>query len=257
MFYAYSQKYDKTVYSKEVSDLNDVFLCLNPNCNAEYFLKGINSEKAAHFCHNHCKPHIKGCVYNTGLSKYISNNNIIKLPLYEIYTHTRPRRNKIAVTKDKLQSDNSNVNKKIYVKTTKDIFSYCIANSLATRYIDELTVNDIIVDERNICDKGNFEGFSGLKILLGYTVSYCTQNKSIKIETSATTKNNKRVYLRADIYLMEEQFYEIKKYIFDTFDKFSGHAIAVLAEWEITEKYNIKCYVTEPTNVIYKFANEK
>lgn len=89
MFYAISKKYNDVVCASNVTDLNDTFLCLNSQCKAEYFIKGINSERKAHFCHKHSTPHIQGCPYDMGLTKYLNNDDIVKSSLQDIYAHIR------------------------------------------------------------------------------------------------------------------------------------------------------------------------
>lgn len=254
MFYAYSKKYDTIVYSEEVTDLNDTFLCLNPNCNAEYFLKGINSERKAHFCHKHSKPHIVGCGFIDGLSKYIDDDSIVKSSLSNIYNHKRTQHNKTTRIKSNVFADKV-TKKKIYIETTKALYYYCIANSLNTLFQDDLTLNDIVIDSRNICNNANFEGITGLRLIIGYTTRFDVNDYSISIKTSTTTKYGKNVFLNCKICLSNEQFYQIKKYLFDTFNCFGGHAVAVLAEWTIDKKYYVSCKVNEPTNIVYKFAN--
>lgn len=145
--------------------------------------------------------------------------------------------------------------KKTYINTTKDLFYFCISNPLDTMFDNTQKINDIIVDTRNICDNANFRGFTGLRLVVGYTVSYNKFTNSIFFETSTTTKKGKKVLLKCEAKLIDTQFYELKKYLFDTFGSFSDHAIAILAEWDITSMYHVHCTVNEPTNVIYKFAN--
>lgn len=254
MFYAYSKKLNKTVYSEDVTDLNDTFLCLNPNCNAEYIIKGINSERKAHFCHKHSKPHIIGCEVIDDLSKYIDDDSIVKSSLSNIYNHKRTLHKNTTNTNSNIHTGKIN-KKRTYIETTKALYYYCIANSLDTLFEDGLTINDIVVDSRNICNNANFEGVTGLRLIIGYTTRFYVNDYSISIKTSTTTKHGKNVSLNCKICLPNEQFYQIKKYLFDTFNSFSGHAIAILAEWTIDEKYYVSCKVDEPTNVVYKFAN--
>lgn len=254
MFYAYSNKYNMSFYAGDVTDLSDTFKCLNPECSAEYFLKAINSKRSTHFCKKISTDHIKGCIYETEKKDYIEKENtIIKSDIIDIYSSERPNlKTTYPVTK---HPSCSSKEKSIYIRTPKQLLYFCISNPLSTIYKDKITVNDIVVDERNLNIDAKFRGFSGLKLLIGNTVKYNEVDKSILLKVAQTTKNKKEIFLSATIFFSEEQFLEVKKYILDTYPKFSGHQIAVLEEWHIDADYNIHCNVTSSRNVIYRFAN--
>lgn len=237
-----------------MTDLNDIFLCLNPQCEAEYYIKGINSERKVHFCHKHNKPHIKGCPYDMGLTKYLDDDNIVKSSLQDIYSHIRRTAKNIS----SVHCDYSvqGAFRKTYINTTKDLFYFCISNPLNTIYESEVTINDIIVDKRNICDSANFKGFHGLRLVVGDTIKYDLTQKYIRLRTSTITKNGKTIHFDSIVHMEYNQIHEIIRYILDTFNNtFSGHTLAVLGEWTNPEKYLVECIVKEPTNIVYKFAN--
>lgn len=254
MFYAISKKYNDVVCASNVTDLNDTFLCLNSQCKAEYFIKGINSERKAHFCHKHNKPHIQGCPYDMGLTKYLDNEGIVKSSLQDIYAHIRKPIEKVpTVSSNKHSIQNSY--RKTYINTTKDLFYFCTTNPLNTVYENKTTINDIIVDSRNICNNANFRGFSGLRLVVGYTIRYDFPQKYILLKTETITKYGKLVYFFSTIHMEVNQICEIKNYLFDTFGAFSGYPIAVFGEWSNPKLHEVECTVVEPTNVIYKFVN--
>ena len=74
---------------------------------------------------------------------------------------------------------------------------------------------------------------------------------------SGTTKNNKTVKLNIVVSLSQEQLSEIVKYILETYNNsFANHAIAIYEIWESESKYNVKCSVSQKSNIIYKFGAE-
>lgn len=255
MFYAISKKYNDVVCASNVTDLNDIFLCLNSQCKAEYFIKGINSERKAHFCHKHSTPHIQGCPYDMGLTKYLNNDDIVKSSLQDIYAHIRKPIKK-APTIHVNKQPKQNASRKTYINTTKDLFYFCTTNSLDTIYENKTTINDIIVDSRNICSKGLFKGFSSLRLVVGYTIKYDFPKRFILLKTEAVTKYGKTIDLYSTIYMETNQIKEIKDYLFGTFGTFTGYPVAVLGKWSNSRLFNIECTINEPTNVIYKFAND-
>lgn len=255
MFYAISKKYNNIICANDVTNLNDTFLCPNPQCNAEYYIKGINSERTVHFCHKHNKPHIKGCPYDMGLTKYLDDDNVVKSSIQDIYFHIRKNAKNVSAA-----YHNHSVQgtfRKTYINTTKDLLYFCISNPLNTIYENETTINDIIVDKRNICDNANFKGFCGLHLVVGDTIKYDLSQKYIRLRTSTITKNRKAIHFDSIVHMENSQIYEIIRYILDTFNNtFSGHTIAVLGDWTNPEKYLVECVVKEPTNIVYKFAND-
>ena len=62
MFYAFSSKTQGTVNSENVTDLNEIFSCPNPNCDAEFILKSADGKKRPHFSRAPgLKAHIENC----------------------------------------------------------------------------------------------------------------------------------------------------------------------------------------------------
>lgn len=256
MFDAFSRKLNKPINISEVTDLNDTFCCLNQNCDAEYYVRGLNSERAAHFVRKRSTPHVLGCIYGFSSNTYADVENIIKSDLIDIYNGSKNIKSstfKIATN----SNSNLNGNQQIkYIKTPKELLSFCINNSLGTKYNDKLAVNDIVIDSRNILNNANFEGVNGLHLVIGNTLRYDSQKNVIVIRTASITKNKRNIFLTSTVHLSDKQLKEINNYLFDTFSSFANHPIAVLGQWQISRKYNIECEVTRPQNIIYKFANK-
>lgn len=254
MFYAYSIKQQKVIGAQDVDDISDTFICLNENCDAELFLKSINGKRKVHFCAKRGKPHIQGCAYGGAYSEY-EDDDFIKMPLEYIYNnHPKCNRNSNYMS-NKQHSDNSTGKK--YIRTPIGLLRFCMAHSLKDEYRDGLTIGEIILNHSNICENANFEGISGLRFVVGNTLRYIPNKNTIVFEISKKTSGGKRVNLQADIILSKKQMYEITNYLINTFNnKFKGHSIAVLGEWEIVCKYHIRCYVQSSKNVVYKFTDE-
>lgn len=257
MFYAYSIKQQDTVAAKNVTDLKETFRCLNKECDAEMFLKSSNGKRQPHFCAKPSKPHILGCIYGAIKSSY-SDNDFIKMSPDNIFrgrSLSKQERNTV-VHKTSRQHNGGSSSKK-YIRTPISLLYFCLSHSLDYEYQNGLTVNDIILNETNLCDNANFEGIKGLRFVIGKTIRYDLIQNKIVIEIEKTTDHNHRVYLQADVFLSLTQLNEIKEYLLKTFDnRFKGHTIAVLGDWETDHKYHISCRVQSPKNVVYIFAHD-
>lgn len=261
MFYAYSKKNNDSIHINDVTDFSDTFKCLNENCNAEFTACAINSDRrSAYFMRRKSTPHIKGCVYDLDSNRYVDRGDIIKSNIEDIYMGSTSKRTtsskKTLSVKGKNNSSFSS--SQIYVRTPKQLLQYCISNDLQTNYTSDLTIGDIFLDERNISQNANFKGVTGVRMILGKTIRYDLMNSYFEMSVSSTTKNGIRLLLTARIYLDNDQLIEIKKYILNTFDnKFANHQIAVLGDWQITKKYNIKCNIESflSSNIVYKFIH--
>lgn len=247
---AYSFKLGHNVNINEVVDTGEIFGCLNRACTAHYKVRAINSNVNTHFGRLPSTKHIKGCVYNFNCQEFLNNSDMIKFDLTSIFQGVKLSRQNVQRSVD---SNTSHATKK-YIRTPKQLLYYCLANSIETQYTDKLAVNDIILDNRNLLYNGNFQGIEGLRLLLGQTVKYDRKSLSISLRVTDITVNNKCVALNAEIRLSKEQFDEILKFIFGSYDGFGGHYIAVLGMWSKTSKYNIETIVENPKNIIYKFA---
>lgn len=254
MFVAYSIKKQEKINIDDVVDLSDTFKCLNPCCKAEFYIKGINSDVVSkHFARKKSTKHIKGCLYSLFSSKYINNSDMFKADLFSIYESPLKKRN--VQNKNPVIAKNAISTSVPRITTPKQLLNFCISNKLSTEYKDGITINDIIIDERNILFDSNFEGFNGLRMVVGHTHRF--EKNKLYMYVSGTTKNNKTVKLNIVVSLSQEQLSEIVKYILETYNNsFANHAIAIYEIWESESKYNVKCSVSQKSNIIYKFGAE-
>lgn len=254
MFEAYSLKNHDKICIDDVVDLSDIFKCLNPNCKAEFTPKGLDSGVVTrHFARKKSTPHVKGCPYALFSSSFVDSSDMIKNDLLDIYDNQNRRS---ANQNNHTSSTHSSTESKVIrISTPKQLLNYCISNRLSTEYKDGIHIYDIIVDERNLLFNANFQGFQGLKMVVGYTQRF--DNNKLYMYVSTKTKSDKTVKLKAVVTLPAEQLSEIKRIILNTYDNsFSNHPIAVFGMWETDEMYVVKCTVSKKGNVIYKFATE-
>ena len=256
MFEAYSIKKRDKISIDDVVDLSDTFKCLNPECKAEFSVKGLNSGIVSkHFARKKTAPHIKGCPYTLFSSNYIDNADMVKADLFEIYEHTA---NKNTAQSTSTGSNNKNAKTTGHrITTPKQLLNFCISNRLSTEYKDGITVNGIIIDERNLLFASNFEGFNGLRLVVGHTYRFDDKSNILYMYVTTKTKNGKTVKLNVAVSLDTKQLSEIVEYILETYNNtFANHAIAVFEIWETESKYNVKCTISQKKNIIYKFATE-
>lgn len=254
MFEVFSLKLQRLINADNVTDLSDKFRCPNCDCNALYTLKAVDSAvKRKHFGRKKSTPHTKGCPYDNEARRYIDDGNLIKNSVEEIfYKTTKKSSSQIHLTNTQTTSSERDIK---YIRTAKQLFNYCISNSIYTFYQDGITVGNIFLDERNIYFDGNFKGKDGIYFVLGKTYKFYASSNCIEMYLSTTTPNNKTVYLNIRVYLEKQHFTKIVEYILNTFHDFAGHSIAILGNWECYDKYHIQCEAS-PSNVIYKFKDE-
>ena len=256
MFEVFSVKLQHPINADNVTDLSDTFKCPNCSCDAQYTLRAINSAvRHKHFGRKKSTFHIRNCPYEGENHLYVDNDNLIISDIDEIFEHHSHSTLSNRMHFPKIENDITTHTCRQYIRTPKQLFNYCISNSIYTVYKDKCRVGDIFLDERNICFDGNFMGKSGLYFILGKTYKYNLDSKSIDMYLKTKTANNKTVFLNITIFVSEKCLREIVTYIIETFQTFSGHSIAVLAKWECDKKYHVKCSAS-PRNVIYKFTNE-
>lgn len=248
MFNAYSDTLKTLVNIQDVYDLKEIFKCPYPECPAEFKIRSIDGKKATHFFRfRGAKPHIKNCPYDTNKG-FSDSDKIIKSSLESILigsinkTSSRPR----ITTPQTTQASSNNV----FIRTPKQLLSYCLASRLETQFRDGLIVNDIIVDSRNLVMSKYYEGVRGIRLLVGETVNFESPNRiymQIREKTSKTHRLNVMVTCN---YNMQKTTSVILKTYHNTF---KHHPIAILADWEITEKYHVQAIISNQTQIIVKF----
>ncbi len=247
MFYAYSKNTDSIIFSKDVKSNNDTFICPNPNCNAEYFLKGVNSSVTKHFCNYSRQPHISGCPYASKHTNFIDDINIIKSSIENICNNANSIEQKgIQPT---TTSNMSSIERQ-YIRTPKQLLRFLLSNTRTTIYIDK-PINDLIVDSINLSHNKNFEGFNGYKLVIAETMLYDSEKSVIELIVKSKTKSNTTYKLYLSVHINKALFSLIKNYTFANYKKFSGHQMAILANWNCTSKYHIECTITRNQNLIY------
>lgn len=256
MFYAYSKKFSRIMNVTEITDLSDEFSCCNENCSAKFFVKGLNSHKAAHFCKKPSTSHAENCPYASSSSTYIDSENLVKTSLERILEGN--------VNKQKRQSrstinhcNNSDKQELKYIRTPKALLTYCLSNDMNTLYLEEMRIKDFFVSSQTLSLQKYYYGIKSTKLILGKIMQYDDKYKDryTALKLSVTSDRNSRHRLTLWVVITDKKIYkEIINYLFNTFDSFSDHPIAVLGSWEITEPYTSECVVSNPKNIIYKFA---
>ncbi len=260
MFYAYSFRNNDTICADKATDTTELFGCLNEDCDARFKVKGINSDKATHFAKTRDTEHIPGCPFMYSTSEHCDNGDIIKSDILTIFNGKEIRRDnpRGAVNGQNLPSGK----KQKHIRTPKGLLNYCISNRLDTIYIGDITVNDIIIDVRNIDDNENYKGVEGVRLLLGQTLKYKSEENLLTMLIKKRDDTDNSHCLTVDIYMTQEQLSEINRYIFNrnrenNRNRYAGHPIAVLGQWEKVSDGNVKTTIRRNKNVIYKFATER
>lgn len=259
MFEAFSFRLGKPVNATDVTDLKERFGCLNLDCKAEFKLKSLNGKKSVHFAKQRFTQHIPGCPYALDDGDYKDSDSLVKYDLEYIFSNAA-NRDKSHSSQAKVKGKPKNKSqKKTFVRTPKQLLTFCTSNKLDTPYVAELTVDDIIVDRRNLHKNNRVKGFEGLRLLLGTTTKskiFINQSSgTIYFKVEKITSNGKRMFLNAKVTVNSKLAQEVQAYISDTFNDFKEHSIAVLGDWIKTCDYKVECKVEKSSNVIYKFAD--
>lgn len=255
MFYAHSFRKDDTICADKVTDTSEIFSCLNEDCDAQFKVRGVNSNRTVHFAKCRGSDHIDGCPYIYASGQYKENGCFIKHDLLSIFNSSSISRKNVRRNPGQSREPDDKENKK-YVRTPKQLLDYCLSNKLDTEYIDNITVNDVIVDIRNISNCENYKGVSGLKLLLGQTFRYDKEESSLVFKIKKRTDNGVEMCLTAKIFVSPQQLREINAHLFDRYGNFAGHPIAVLGDWKTENECNVITTVENPRNVIYRFTTQ-
>lgn len=251
MFVAYSEKLHDKVNVRDAYDLDEVFCCLNPHCTAKFTIRSATGKKSKYFGRLKSTPHIPGCEYEMGDSRYVQPDLQIRSSIEAIYgdflnpdTHQKGGRSH--------HEGKKNTVNKLRISTPKTLLNFCLMNSLKTEYAPSIKVDDIILDKRNLIDKGRFEGIEGYRILVGETVERY-KNDELALLLTAVSRYGKQVYLHATAKVDPEQLRYIRKHIINTYSSYEGHPIAIFGKWKIDRKYYISCSVPDKKHIILKF----
>lgn len=258
MFEAYSQSKKCVVNVSSEFNLKEVFNCPNPQCDAQFKIKSATGKKAKHFAKLRNSQHIEGCPYEQYKNDFLNSPDLIKYSLDDIFNDFKNPKTECANSENqkyKSNSDNNFGNK--FIRTPKQLYSFCISNDLNTPYCEGLTVGDVILDSRNLLQNKNYEGITGYRIVVAQTVKYDNHTQTVNLKLSQRTKNNKTVTLNISVKMYDKLLAELRNYIFDTYDRFSGNYIVIFGNWKIDSKYNISCIIENKKHLIFKLKTLK
>lgn len=255
MYNAYSKSSGKVVDIGSVYNIEQIFYCPNPNCPAELKIRSADGKLAKHFANLRGLKKHRNCHFTSPTKKYENDDNLVKKSLMDILGGTQKRKQK---GKDSSpQENNSDGGKKPdKVGTVKQLFQFCISSSLEREYRDGLTLDDIILDSRNLLKENRILGVSGLRLLAGTTHKYDALNTTVFFSIS-TRSGDGFMQLNAKAILPADIFQEIVKTIRYTDEtgaiKFAGKPIAVFGDWDNPESGKVVCTAEKQEQVIVKF----
>lgn len=251
MFEAYSQSKQRIVNVKNEYDLNEIFLCPNPKCGAELKIRSVNGKVKKHFGRLKSTPHCQGCPYDHSLQSYVNNENITKYSIESIFNGTTKQKEHCAGKEKSGREDLPDTGRTL-IRTPKQLYYFCVNNSLDTPYRDGLTVGDIVLDSRNLQMNANYRGVSGIRLVIAETILYDEMQKFIKFKIHQRTSNNRFRKITITVFLEASVLKEVIDYVLSTHGKFSGFFVAILGNWEIDETYHISCKLQRKGHMIYK-----
>jgi hypothetical protein len=256
MFVAYSKERQRQVDVSEAYDLNEIFCCLDSTCSAEMRIRGVNSATSKHFAVvRGLTPHKHGCFYGSNFKVIVNDNNLIKSSLADILNGaSRNAKNGGNAVVGNQNTHDIGVRDKRYIRTPKELLNFCLSNKLETEYADGITVNDIIVDSRNLANNGYFEGVTGIKLVLGHTVRYDISNNILCFETKTYLSEDSELKLKLRVNMHHANLLTLNKYIFGTYNGFSGNPVAVLGDWTSDETGCSECTSLSNRTVLFKFG---
>lgn len=251
MFDAFSVTKNLIVNVKDEYNLNEVFECPNPNCGAKFKIKSANGKKAKHFARLQSTSHILGCPYKLKNEMNAQDENLIKIPILDIYMDTKLPNEKKTKTRKKynLRSDETSPK---FVRTPLQLLSLCINSNLDDPYSENLKIGDIILDNRNLLTDANFKGICGLRLVLAETVRFEKPN-TLYLKLWTKTRNNKTPTLNIKVLMQQHILEKLINHILETHGTFGGHSVAVFGKWSIEKPYNITCKVKNEKHILYKF----
>lgn len=250
MFVAYSKVLHRDVNVNEMFDLNEIFCCSNRNCSARLVIRGSTGKRAKHFLTLSSAAHIEGCEYENLDGRYQRPELQKRSSIEDIFNDLRdPSRQPGTPKKKATSSGGSGI---LRINSPRKLRDFCRYNTLETEYMSGITVNDIILDERNVIRDRNYEGISGLRMLVGETYKF--DDKGIYLVTKAPSQDGKVKYLNTIVMMDRGLLQDVKKYILDTQNnKFKGYRLSVFGYWRKDKMYWSSCEVTNQEHVILKW----
>ncbi len=253
MFYAYSPSKEKIVHISTEKSLTEIYKCPNPSCTAEFHVKGKDSSVVdTHFARiSKNSVHIPNCPYEISSIDYSKFGHIDKHTIDDIFNNVR-QNTESTINSPKPYNGISKV-KSTNIHTPKQLLQFCISNKTTTEFRDDLTINDIFVDSRNLTSSKYYLGVQGLRLILGETIRFDKDKKTIyfDVKSHVTTLHTLHAKVHCSFAINS---------IIDCFlhaapeDKFKNKPIAVFAEWQIDKQYNISTSIDKEKLILYKFS---
>jgi hypothetical protein len=258
MFSAFSRKLNRNVSVNEVYDLDEIFTCTNPRCGATFKIRSPEGKRLKHFYHyKGAVPHVENCfcdIYSS--SRYhISKVEISSIEeIFENSITNEDNNSRKLIENQKAYPKDLDENSKVFVRTPKQLLKFCLSNTLDTVYHEDKTINDIFVDGSNVHLDRKYEGVQGIRLIVGETIRYDKKQSCIFLQVVQKGDYKVLKCLKVQIVLPQKLLEECRKYITSTLknNKFKGYQLAILADWTIKDKYNIKAEIRDKKHLIYK-----
>lgn len=254
MFSAYSIVKGRVIDISEAYDLQEIFTCPEPFCDAKFSIRGVTGNRAKHFARLPSSTHRDDCPYATSNMKYLRQDALVKSSINEIFNNIRTNSRETNTTgtcKILNTLAKNNDSNRIYIHTVKQLLDYCQINRMEEEYLPGITVDDIILDSRNLQQAGRFRGIQGRRLVVGVTLKSESKN-TLYLVVRAKTKLNKTLTLHVATRMDSKLLKEIKQYFFETNQKLEGHTVAIFEDWKIDRDYWISCVVSNKSHVVFR-----
>lgn len=161
------------IAATDVRNKNEIFGCLYPNCPGQLKIRSLDGKVSPHFWSApQCTPHSNTCIYNS-LNQRYNSSTVVKSSLDDIFASASSPKTK---STNQLTSNATNGFKNSrYIRTPKQLLSYCINESLDSVYLNNIRVDDIILDYRNYNTRYNDllnSHNNCLKLIFAHTIRY-------------------------------------------------------------------------------------
>lgn len=253
MFDAYSEVTGTIVNVKDAFNLKEVFRCPNPLCTAKFTIHSANGKRAKHFSRLPSTSHTTNCPFANGNEKYLRDDGIVKCSIDTIfYGKIRPELEATTTGRICNNGNDSESNKIVFVRTPSQLLNFCMTNPLTREYLSGKTVDDIILDSRNLVSQGRFRGVSGLRFIVGTTLGSKSRD-TMYIRVQALSKHKKNVTLYAAAKMENAMLLELQRYLINTYGSCVGQKVAILGDWSVDREYWVSCVVQNKKHIIFNF----
>ena len=253
MFNAFSKTKNCIVSVDDEYNLNEIFYCPTPDCAAEFKIRSVNGKNRKHFARIRGIYHDVNCPFGLLVDdSYNCAENCIKMDLDEILYKSIGSSTDDNKTRNQHDTD-INIDKKKsevqYIRTLNQLISYCLNNDIKTEYKNGLTISDILVDSRTLACNKNYEGFNGIRLLIGQTIKFDASKSQFVISVKTKTLRGLTLSLTANVYFPNDIFQNNIKYILESNNnQFKFFPVAILGNWENDKRYVVSCTVNKKKN---------